>query len=175
MKISRMVVLFGTLLSLVVYVLAIWGEMARKAEGLGFNERFGVGRLVAGFWEVSWEDLEGVRFGGWEYLVFAGMAAALLVSLAGVERISAWVVPIYLAVTLTLGGWVGMVMAIYLPWFLFCLVADPLPMDGEFFEDHVARGMAAGVWLAMVLCWCVVGFVQMRREWKSQHGRLGDV
>ncbi|RYD37135.1 MAG: hypothetical protein EOP87_04125 [Verrucomicrobiaceae bacterium] len=61
-----------------------------------------------------------------------------------------------------LGGWAGLLMVIYLPVFLFNLVCEPLPMDGEFFDDQLARYMMAGIWLMFLLIWSLSAFITWR-------------
>ncbi len=168
---SRSILLSCTLLSLVAYGLGVWGEAARDAAGLGFNERFGVGRLAEGFGKVTWQGIMGLRFESWDYLMVVGMIALLVAALAGVRRISRWVPAMYLAALLSLGGWPGLVVVVYLPLFLFCLASDPLPMDGEFFADQMARFMMAGIWMLFILVWTLAAFIRWRPAWMSEPRR----
>ncbi|RYD68713.1 MAG: hypothetical protein EOP84_29795 [Verrucomicrobiaceae bacterium] len=166
MNISRPLLLVsGTLLSLAVYGLAVWGETARNAEGLGFNERFGIDRLVDGSGKVGVRQFKDLRFEVWEYLSLGGMLVLLIATLAGAGRVSKWIPAAYLGILTVLGGWKGLLMVIFLPLFLFNLVSDPLPMDGEFFADSVARHMGAGVWLLLLLVWSLSGFIRWRPRW----------
>jgi hypothetical protein len=64
-----------------------------------------------------------------------------------------------------LGGWKGLLMVIFIPAFVFKLIFTPLPMDGEFFADSVARFMGAGVWLLLLLVWSLSGFIRWRPKW----------
>ncbi|RYD68714.1 MAG: hypothetical protein EOP84_29800, partial [Verrucomicrobiaceae bacterium] len=74
----RPIILSVALLSLAAYGLGIWSEAAKNAEDLGFNERFGVARLVEGFGKVTWQELGKLRFESWEYLMVGGIAALLV-------------------------------------------------------------------------------------------------
>lgn len=165
---ARPITLSATLLSLAAYVLGLWSEAARSAADLGFNERFGVGRLADGYGKVTWQALGKLRFENWEYLMVAGILALLVAASAGVKRIPRWIPAAYLAVLLSLGGWVGLVMAIYLPVFLFNLASEPLPMDGEFFADQIARYMMAGIWILFLLGWSLSAFIRLRPTWMPE-------
>lgn len=167
MNVSRFTVFCAALLSIAIYGLSLWGEAARNAAGLGFNERFGVARLAEGFGKVTARELEGIRFEHWEHLAVAGMLATLVVAIFGIKSIPRWLPPVYLAVLVAMGGWAGMIMAVYIPYFLFCLLTDPTPIDGEFFEDNVARFMALGVWLSCLLVWSVMTFIHYKRRPKA--------
>lgn len=70
----RLLTLSGSILSLVAYGLGLWSEAARNAAGLGFNERFGVGRLAEGFGKVTWHEFA-KRFVG---LLICSLGAAVL-------------------------------------------------------------------------------------------------
>ncbi len=166
MNISRPLLLAsGTLLSLVAYVLAIWGESARNAAGLGFNEGFGIGRLAEGTGKITFQHFKDLRLEVWEYLSVAGMIVVLAAALAGAQRPSRWLPVAYLAILTVLGGWKGLLMAVFIPVFLFRLAFTPLPMDGEFFADSAARQMGAGVWLLLLLVWSLSGFIKWRPRW----------
>lgn len=133
-------------------------------------ERFGVSRLVDGFGKVTWLDLGKLRFEGWEYLMVVGMVALVVAVNVGVRRLSRWIPASYLALLLGLGGWVGLVMVIYLPILLFNMVSEPLPMDGEFFADQLARYMMAGIWLVFLLVWSLLPCITGRPAWTSEPG-----
>ncbi|MBX3741108.1 MAG: hypothetical protein KF712_08970 [Akkermansiaceae bacterium] len=166
MNISRPLLLVsGTLVSLIAHGVAVLGEAARNAAGLGFNERFGIDRLAAGLGRVTSRQFKELQFEVWEYLSFGGMVVVLAAAFAGMERGSRWLPVAYLAVLVVLGGWKGLLMVVYLPVFLFNLVFEPLPMDGEFFADSVARHMGAGVWLLVLLVWSLSGFIKWRPKW----------
>ncbi len=166
MNISRPLLLAsGTLLSLIAYGLAIWGEAASNAAGLGFSERFGIVRLVEGSGKVTFRQLRDLQFEIWEYLSVGGMIVVLAAAFAGMERASKWLPVAYLAILTVLGGWKGLLMVIFLPLFLFNLAFKPLPMDGEFFADSGARHMGAGVWLLLLLVWSLSGFIKWRPRW----------
>ena len=157
---SRFTVFCAGFLSLAMYGLSLIGEAARSAAGLGFNEQFGVARLAEGFGKITARELDGIEFERWEFLAVAGMFAAILVAVFGIRSVPRWLPPTYLAVLTAMGGWAGIVMAVFIPYFLFRLITDPTPMDGEFFEDNVARHMALGVWLTCLLVWSVVSFIK---------------
>jgi len=166
MNISRPLLLVsGTLLSLVVYGLAVWAEAARTAAGLGFSERFGVSRLLGGFGKVTTRQIRDMQFEIWEYLSVLGMVVVMAAALAGMKRVSRWVPAGYLAILVLLGGWAGIMLVVFLPVFLFNLISDPLPMDGEFFAESSARYMGAGVWLVVLLVWSLSGFIRWRPKW----------
>ncbi len=149
---SRSILLPGPLLSVAAYGLVLVAEAAKRAEGLGFAERFGFGRLADGFGKVGPGDFH-LKLDGWEYVALAGMLAALLAGIAGVRRVPGWLPPVYLGGLLASGGWAALVTVLYLPLFLFRAVIDPLPMDGEFFDDLAARYMMAGLWPLFLLLW----------------------
>jgi|GEM_PF-1739244 len=166
MNISRPFLLAsGALFSIAAYGLAVWADAARSAAAVGFSERFGIGRLLEGSGKVGVTHFKDLRFEVWEYLSIGAMLVVLVAALAGVGRISKWIPTAYLGILLVLGGWKGLLMVIFLPLFLFNLVSDPLPMDGEFFGDSVARHMGAGVWLLLLLVWSLSGFIRWRPRW----------
>lgn len=168
MNLPRFAVFCTALLSIAVYGLALWSEAARNAAGLGFNERFGIARLAEGFPKVTAQEWHQLRFDHWEHVAVVGMIAALIAAIVGIRSVPRWLPPAYLAVLLIMGGWVGMVMVVYLPLFVFSLLTDPVPMDGEFFEDSVARYMAAGVWLSCLLVWSVKAFINRPPKVKAE-------
>jgi hypothetical protein len=166
MNVSRPLLLAsGTLLSLISHALAIWGEAAQNAAGLGFNEQFGIDRLVEGTGKITFQQVKNLQLEVWEYLSLTGMVVVLTAALAGVQRVSKWLPLAYLAILTVLGGWKGLLMVTLIPAFLFRLVFLPLPMDGEFFADSSARYMGAGVWLLLLLVWSLSGFVKWRPKW----------
>ncbi|WAC20394.1 hypothetical protein OVA24_03250 [Luteolibacter sp. SL250] len=157
-----------SVLSLAAYALGLWSEAARNAAGLGFNERFGVARLAEGFGKVGLGDLPWSGMDPWEYFAVAGMFAALVAGISELKRIPGWLPPAYLTTLVAMGGWVGLWLAIYIPWFIWCLATDPLPMDGEFFAEDLARYMSAGVWLLFLLILSIMAFI----KWLS--GKKGE-
>jgi hypothetical protein len=167
---SRPIMLSVTLLPLAAYGLGIWSEVARNTVGLGFNERFGVGRLADGFGKVTWQELGKFRFESWEYLMVVGMVALLVAAVMGMKRIYRWIPAAYLAMLLGLGGGVGLVMVIYFPILMYNLVSEPLPMDGELFADQLARYMMAGIWLVLLLVWSLMACITWRPAWMTESG-----
>ncbi|WAC20393.1 hypothetical protein OVA24_03245 [Luteolibacter sp. SL250] len=166
MNISRPLLLVsGTLISLIAHGVAVLGEAARNAEGLGFSERFGIGRLAAGLGKLTFRQLKDIQFEVWEFLSFGGMVAVMAAALAGMDRGSRWLPVGYLSLLVVLGGWKALLMVFYAPIFLFKLVFEPLPMDGEFFADSTARYMGAGVWLLVLSVWALSGFIKWRPKW----------
>ena len=143
---------------MVSHCVGIWSETARNAAGIGFAETVDYRRLGHGFGGVTWDHLRSVRLMEWEYVAAFGMIAFLLM-LTVRGTVPKWIAAIYLITLLASGGWIGLMLFPYLP---FNLLFRFNSLDGEFFEEGIARMMMGGLWPWLVLIWTLAVFIKWR-------------